>query len=110
MHIEIHDSITFREIQEVFASHYPWLRLAFYKQEHRVFEGSEEEEAIPPGISVGAFKPTHVSGLVEIHPLEKVQQLEREFQQRFGLPVQVLYKEKMHGCKPPAPIHSPLKN
>lgn len=94
MHIEINDTTTFRDIQDVFAAHYPWLRLAFFRQEHPPMSGSPEQEALAPGDRVSDYKATHVSGLLNISPLEFVSQLEKELQQRFGLPAQVLYKEK----------------
>jgi hypothetical protein len=34
-----------------------------------------------------------VSSLIEIQPLYKVRDVEKEFQERLGLPVQVLWKE-----------------
>ena len=94
MHIDINDTTTFRDIQDVFAAHYPWLLLAFFRQEHPPMSGSPEREALAPGDRVRAYKATHVSGLLNISPLELVAQLEKELQQRFGLPAQVLYKEK----------------
>ena len=94
MYIEINDTTTFREIEEVFAAYYPWLRLAFYRTEHQPFEASPEQEALSPGLRVGDFRKTHVTCLLYINPLEQVQQLEKELQQLFSLPAQVLYKEK----------------
>lgn len=94
MHIEITDHTTFQEIQEVFADFYPYLRLEFYKKAHQKYQLSREADWIEPHKTVAHVKQTHVSGLLEMKPLEKVADVEREFQERFGLPVQVLVKEK----------------
>jgi hypothetical protein len=94
MHLEIHDDTTFRDIQDVFSNHFPWLRLAFYRHPHDRFESSDEKHALEPRMNVGAFKKTHVSGLLEILPLSRVRDVEQELQDRFGLPVQILRKDR----------------
>ncbi len=40
------------------------------------------------------MKQVHVSGILEIKSLSKVADIEKEFQERFGLSVQILRKEK----------------
>jgi hypothetical protein len=45
---------------------------------------------------VGDIKKTHVSGLLEILPLNKVSEVEREFKDRFGLSVQILRRQNDH--------------
>lgn len=94
MHIEIHDDTTFCDIQNVFANYYPWLRLAFYKHPHERYESSAEQQALSPRMNVGAYKKTHLSGILEILPLCRVRAVERELQERFGLPAQVLRKDR----------------
>ncbi|MFZ9387794.1 MAG: hypothetical protein ACO25B_07920 [Chitinophagaceae bacterium] len=94
MYIEINDNTTFREIQDVFSSFYPWLRLEFYQKGHKKYQSSPEREALPPGKKVSDFKKTHVSGLLEIRPPDKIATIEKELQTRFGLPVQVLRKQR----------------
>ncbi|MBX9781723.1 MAG: hypothetical protein K2X48_00380 [Chitinophagaceae bacterium] len=94
MHIEITDNTTFHEIQEAFADFYPYLQLEFYKKPHKKYEASAEKDLIYPGHTVDEVKETHISGLLEILPLSKAADVEKEFQYRFGLPVQILRKEK----------------
>jgi hypothetical protein len=94
MHIDINDNTTLREIQNVFSDFYPYLQLRFYRKAHKRYEASDEQDLVEPATTVGQVKQTHVSGVLEILPLYKVTEVEREFQQRFGLPVQVLRKEK----------------
>jgi hypothetical protein len=94
MHIEINDTTTLRHIQEVFSNYYPYLQLEFYKQPHKKYEASRQEDNIYPAKTIAEIKQTHVSGLLEIMPTYKVADVEKEFLQRFGLSVQVLRKEK----------------
>jgi hypothetical protein len=93
MHIEINDNTSLLEIQKVFNDYYPYLQIAFYGKPHKKYEASAESDRIPPGTTVGKIKKTHISAVLEILPLNKVAELEFEFEQRFGLSVQVLKKE-----------------
>jgi len=94
MHIEINDNTTLREIQEVFSDFYPYLQLEFYKQPHKLYEASKEKDLIYPGKTIAGIKQTHISGLLEIMPLNKAAEVEKEFLKRFGLSVQIFRKEK----------------
>ena len=96
MHIEMNDNTSMREIQEVFSEFYPCLKIEFYRKRHKKYEASEETDLIDvdPSTTIGDVKQTHVSGVLEIRPLYKVADVEKEFQQRFGLSVQIFRKEK----------------
>lgn len=94
MHIEINDRITLREIQQTFADFYPYLQLNFYRKPHKAYDASDEKDLVNAGSTVGELKKTHVSGFIEIVPLQTVAEVEKEFLDRFGLSVQVLRKEK----------------
>ena len=94
MHIAINDKTSLREIQLVFSDFYPYLKLEFYRKRHKKYEASDESYLIDPNINIGDIKHTHVNGVLEIRPLYKVSDVEKEFLQRFGLSVQVLRKEK----------------
>lgn len=94
MYIEINDNTRLREIQDVFSDFYPYLRINFYWKTHKKYETSPMIELVSPDTPVRDLRRTHLSGLLEILPLNKVADVEREFQQRFGLSVQILRKEK----------------
>jgi hypothetical protein len=94
MHIEMNDNTSLKDIQKVFSDFYPFLRIEFYRKSHKKYEASEEKDLISSNITVGQVKKTHVSGLLEILPLYKIADVEHEFQQRFGLSVQILRMEK----------------
>jgi hypothetical protein len=94
MHIEINDTTQLKSIQETFSDYYPYLQLRFYRRPHKKYEASGEKDWIQTDDAIGAVKQTHVSGILEILPLYKVTDVEKEFQQRFGLSVQIFRKEK----------------
>lgn len=94
MHIDITDNTSLREIQLVFSNFYPYLYIEFYRKPHREYEASEEKEKIESDTTIGAVRKTHISGVLEIRPLYKVSDVEKEFRERFGISVQVLRKEK----------------
>lgn len=96
MHIDIHDAVSIREIRSVFTNFYPYLDIAFYRKPHELYAASVKREEYPAGTIIGDIKKTHVSGLIEITPLEKVADVEREFEERFGLSVQILCREQDH--------------
>lgn len=94
MYIEINDNTTLREIQLKLADYYPYLQIKFYRKPHKKYEPSADEDVLYHGKTIGEVKQTHIDALLEITPVSKVAEIEREFQKRFGLPVQILLKEK----------------
>lgn len=94
MYLEINDNTSLREIQETFSNFYPYLRIEFFRRSHKKYEASPESEEIDPTILVGDLKRTHVSGILEIQPLYRIADVEKEFSERFGLSIQILRKEK----------------
>jgi hypothetical protein len=94
MYIDVNDKTSLRAIQEEFCAFYPYLKIEFYSKRHRKYEGSDELFLIEPDILIGDVKATHVSGVLEILPLSRVSEIEKEFQERFGLSVQIFRKEK----------------
>ena len=94
MHMEINDNTTIRQIREKFSDYYPYLQLEFYHTSHKRNEESAEEDMIDHYKKISMIKKTHLSAVLEIQPLYKVADVEREFRERFGLSVQVFRLEK----------------
>ncbi len=94
MHIQLHDNITLKEIKNVFSTYYPHLKLEFYSKPHLLYESSAETDVLPDEKKLKEIKDIHIDGIIDIHPTEKVADLEFEFQRRFGLPVQVMRLEQ----------------
>lgn len=94
MHIEINNKTALSEIQDIFSDYYQWLRIEFYNKAHKKYEGSEINNLIYADSKVGDIIKTPVSGSLEIQPGNKVGDLEREFQRRFGLSAQIMMKQR----------------
>jgi len=93
MHIEINDNTPLREIKEVFSNFYPFLKIEFYRKGHKKYEASDLSDQIDPDKTLGDIKKTHISGVLEVQPYYKVSEIEKEFQERFSLSVQVFSKD-----------------
>lgn len=93
MHIDINDNTRLKEILDVFTRHYPYLSLSFYTAIHHKYESSSEKDFIDPDKTIGQVRKTHISALLEIQPTYKTSEVEKEFQQKVGIGVQVLKKE-----------------
>ena len=94
MHLNINDSISLKEIQKVFSAFYPFLKIEFYNKRHNTYAASHELNLIDPDILLGKLNVTHVAGTLNILPSSRVSEVEKEFQRRFGLSVQIFRKEK----------------
>lgn len=94
MHIEINDNTVLKDVQNTFSDFYPYLKIEFYEKPHQKFETSRDAYRLDPASTVGQVRKTHISALLEIQPLYKVGDLERDFQNKFGFSMQVFRKEK----------------
>jgi hypothetical protein len=94
MHIHIHDKTTLGEIQNVFGTYYPYLRLRFYKHPHQHFQISSEKERLSEDLHIENIRQTHMDKVLEIMPTQRVDEVEDLFLKQFGLSVQILKKEK----------------
>ena len=94
MYIEINDKTIIRQIQKKFNLFYPYLQIRFYHSPPGKHEGLADNDLIYAGKSIGEVKQTHISAAIEITPLSKAADVEREFYERFGLAVQIFIKNK----------------
>jgi len=96
MYLEINDNTSLREIEETFSNYYPYLKIEFFYKSHKKYEASQETDRVDPNTVIRDLKRTHVSGVLEIQPLYRIADVEKEFSERFGLSIQILRKEKDH--------------
>ncbi len=93
MHIGIHDNARIGDIEKAFSDFYPYLQIRFYEKKHDKYEASDERDRISPDKLISDIKKTHVSGILEMRPEFTVADVEREFLQRFGLSVQIIWNK-----------------
>ena len=108
MVLEINDLKTLRDIQGTFSSRYPFLMIEFYARRPGDGESFEKQDLIHIDQSIRNIKRTHVSALFEIKPDNTIDEVEKEFFQRFGLVVRVLSKSDTHWIRPEALGHLTL--
>ena len=88
MVIEINDSKTVQEIQEEFAKKFPFLKLEFFLEPHRLEEVSNGTPC-QPGQLLKDIRQKHIHGIITINPGSRTGAIEAEFERRFGLNVQI---------------------
>lgn len=93
MHLEIHDQTRLFDIQRVFNDFYPYLQLDFFHGRHGRYEASAAADRIPPNLTMGEVRKTHLSTLLDIQPGNSADQLEKECQVKLGVSVQVLVRK-----------------
>lgn len=89
MKIDIEDSKTLLEIQQEFSGIFPYLKIEFFSKPHSVGKGTEKKF-----MRSGQEKLNEVAARVngktlDIDPEMSVAELERTFDEKFGLHVQV---------------------
>jgi hypothetical protein len=94
MHLEINDNTVLENIQHAFSNFYPYLTIEFFHGHHQRYESSDEAVRIDPKKKISEVRITHISTLLEVQPWYKVKDLEKEFQERIGISVQIMKKEK----------------
>ena len=92
MKINISDSMTIKEIQDIFSNKYPYLQIEFFSKSHRTFAGSRKENMISSDTNIRDCRTQHHIGTLDIFPKTTVAELEIFFQDVFGLFVQVFRK------------------
>ena len=99
MKISITDSLTIKEIQDKFSKKYPYLKVEFFSKSHRIHAGSRKEFMISSDTNIQDCRTQHLIGSMDIFPKTTVAELEKEFQDKFGLFIQVLGDQEMYGLK-----------
>ncbi len=92
MKIVIDDTFSIQEIQQKFSDKYPFLKIEFFSKEHLKNTGSKKELMISPDVLLKDCRSIHNQGSLEIFPSTTVMALEKEFQDSYGLFVQVFRK------------------
>ncbi len=88
MIIEINDARKVCDVQREFCSRFPFLKLEFFHEAHQR-ERSSLKEPYGPDILLGVIRKKHLHGMITINPGSKVKSVEKEFEKRFGLNVQI---------------------
>lgn len=78
------------DIQKLFEKEFPYLKIEFFTQKHQSYEGSPKSQMVDKNTLIS--KLTDKSGQIEIHENMTVNEVEKLFEDMFGLHVQVFRK------------------
>jgi hypothetical protein len=93
MEIAITDNKNVKEVQEEFQKKYPYLKIEFFK--NTIKNGSSpsvKSQTIPGRTLIGMIRHIHTEGELNIDGSRSVEEIENDFQNKFGLSVQVFRK------------------
>jgi len=93
MKIEVSKDKTIAEIQKEFSEFYPYLSLAFFTKQHEAYKGSPAKFLIQDrNQALGSIEKKPHSGILFLEEEMPTWQVERLFEEEFGLHVQVFRK------------------
>ena len=97
MILEIDNEKKLSQLNNIFNTKYPFLKLEFYDQPHAWQEESSSKHILNKTMTVGEATPLNLnSGIIEIHFWQKTGLIEKIFKNKFGLFVQIF---RQHGDK-----------
>lgn len=85
----ITEEFLIRSIQNEFHSHYPHLKLEFFRNPHAAFEGCPKKERLAPDTPIDDIRNIHSAAWIDISKLVTVAELEQQFARLLGLSAQV---------------------
>lgn len=89
MKIFITEEFLIRNIQNEFHSHYPHLKLEFFKNPHGAFEGCPKKERLAPDTPIDDIRNIHSAAWIDIGKHVTAAGLEQQFAHLLGLSAQV---------------------
>ncbi len=93
MKLHLSPDTTIAELQKIFQSEYPYLRLTFFTKPHGVFKVSPAESMIKDEQTpLDSLMPEPKSGFITLQPDMPTFEVEQLFDKTFGLHVQVMRK------------------
>jgi hypothetical protein len=92
MEITILDNKSLKEIQEEFQKKFPFLKIEFFKNTPKNGSPSLKPQITPGKMTLGMVRHTHIEGALNIDDSRSVEEIENDFQNKFGLTVEILRK------------------
>lgn len=94
MKFEITYSTHTGTIKEAFNRKFPFLRIEFFNKPHEAGEPTPELNRVHDNTMLGNVTGALKEGFINISADNTVAEVEQNFQQQFGLPVQIFRKQK----------------
>jgi len=93
MKLHIDDSKTIAEIQKEFVNAFEYIKIEFFNKAHSVGETSSKKDMIDSSKKLGEIRTIHNEGDIVITKDMLVSDVETEFEDKFGIHVQVFRKQ-----------------
>jgi len=92
MEIIINDSKYISEIQEEFQKSFPYLKIEFFKHKQDTGSSLAKPRPISGKMTLGMIRNSHDEAVLNIAGSRSVAEVERDFQDKFGLCAEILRK------------------
>jgi len=92
MEITITDNKSIKEIQEEFQKRFPYLKIEFFRHMQKNGGSPVKLQPIPDKMTIGMVRHTHTDGALNIAGSRSVEEIEKDFLDKFGLAVEVFRK------------------
>lgn len=94
MYLHIHDNRTLKELQDDFASVFPYLRLEFLSKRPRSTQRISGHNLLNPFLQVVTIRRQHRNGAIEIEEHMRAKTVEQLLKKEYGLPAEILHYTK----------------
>jgi len=92
MQLRIEYDTTIKDVQREFNAFYPYLKIEFFENSYPEDNPGQKSRRISGNKVVAEISKFNASGRIDMDGKRTVSQLENEFREAFGLPVQVFRK------------------
>ena len=92
MEILITDNKSIKEIQEEFQRTFPYLKIEFFRYVQKNGSSPAKPQPIPDKMTIGMVRHDHSDGTLNISGSRSVEEIEKDFLNKFGLAVEVFRK------------------
>ena len=92
MEIIITDNKFIKEIQDEFHTEFPFLKIEFFKHSQKDGRSMLKSQPISGKMVIGMVRHNHSEGPLNIEGTRSVEEIESDFQNKFGLSAQVFRK------------------
>jgi hypothetical protein len=89
MRLEINGSKTIKMVQKEFGNRFPYLKIEFFSKPHGDHEGSKKKFMTDASKTLNECRSIPHNGRMELMPSMTASELEEEFQNTYGLSVQL---------------------
>jgi hypothetical protein len=92
MEILVTDNKYIKEIQDEFQKRFPYLKIEFFRNTQKNNNSAPKSQLVSGKMTIGMIRTNHTDGPLNIAGSRSVGEVESDFQNKFGLSVEVFRK------------------